>query len=111
MGAKGQSPHGWEKYLSILKDFGDEPPYFVVNANSNTNSHLGSPIGMSKEVNSSNYSNSFISSFAMTMPIKTIGTTSIEEQLAEMTHVITKLTKTIEEERSTNSILHEQALF
>lgn len=47
----------------------------------------------------------------MTMLIKTIGTTSIEEQLAEMTHVITKLTKTIEEERSTNSIPHEQALF
>ena len=61
--------------------------------------------------NSSNHSNSFTSSFAMTMPIKTIGTISIKEQLAEMTHVITKLTKTIEEERSTNSIPHEQALF
>ena len=52
---------------------------------------------MSKEDNSSNQSDSFTSFFEVTMLVMTTNTTSIEEQLVEMTHVIAKLTKTIEE--------------
>ena len=33
----------------------------------------------------------------MTMSVMAIDTTSVEEQIAEMTHVIAKLTKTVEE--------------
>ena len=33
----------------------------------------------------------------MTMPVMTIGTTSVEEQLVEMTHTITKFTTIVEE--------------
>ena len=52
---------------------------------------------MSKEDNSSNQSDSFTSFFEVTMLVMTTDTTSIEEQLVEMTHVVAKLTKTIEE--------------
>ena len=33
----------------------------------------------------------------MTMPVMTTGTTSVEEQLAEMAHTIAKLTKMVED--------------
>ena len=33
----------------------------------------------------------------MTIPVMTTGTTSVEEQLAEMVHAITKITKMVEE--------------
>ena len=52
---------------------------------------------MSKEDNSSNQFDSFTSFCEVTMLVMTTNTTSIEEQLVEMTHVIAKLTKTIEE--------------
>ena len=60
-------------------------------------SHSGLPTGMPKEENYSNRSDSFTSSFSMTMPVMTTDTTSVEEQLAEMARVIAKLTKTVEE--------------
>ena len=78
LGKKGQSPHCWEKHLSTLKDSKDKSPYFVVDVNSSTNSHSRSPTRKSKKDNSSNDSDSFTYSFTMTVPIKTIGTTSIE---------------------------------
>ncbi|KAL6319401.1 hypothetical protein AAG906_014076 [Vitis piasezkii] len=52
---------------------------------------------MSKEENYSNHSDSFTSPFSMTMPVMTMGTTSVEEQLAEMARAIAKLTKMVEE--------------
>ncbi|KAL6322748.1 hypothetical protein AAG906_018629 [Vitis piasezkii] len=52
---------------------------------------------MSKEENYSNRSDSFTSPFSMTMSVMATGTTSVEEQLAEMAHAIAKLTKTVEE--------------
>ncbi|KAL6313583.1 hypothetical protein AAG906_006951 [Vitis piasezkii] len=52
---------------------------------------------MSKEENYSNHSDSFTSSFLMTMPVMATGTTSVEEQLVEMARAIAKLTKMVEE--------------
>ena len=52
---------------------------------------------MSKEENYSNHSDSFTSPFLMTMSVMATGTTSVEEQLAEMARAIAKLTKTVEE--------------
>ncbi|KAL6345089.1 hypothetical protein AAG906_013572 [Vitis piasezkii] len=52
---------------------------------------------MSKEENYSNHSNSFTSPFSMTMSVMATGTTSVEEQLAEMARTIAKLTKTVDE--------------
>ena len=51
---------------------------------------------MSKVDNSSKHSDSFTSSFLMIMLVMTMNTTSVKEQLIKMTHVIAKLTKTIE---------------
>ncbi|KAL6314070.1 hypothetical protein AAG906_011805 [Vitis piasezkii] len=52
---------------------------------------------MSKGGNYSDHSNSFTSPFSMTMPVMAMGTTSVEEQLANMAHAIAKLTKMVEE--------------
>nr|CAN68664.1 hypothetical protein VITISV_004416 [Vitis vinifera] len=79
------------------KDFGNKSPCSITNANFSTGSCFRSPTGMSKEENYSNRSNSFNSPFSMAMPVMVTGTTSIEEQLAEMALAITKLTKTVEE--------------
>ena len=62
-----------------------------------THMHFGSLIGMSKDDISFDHSDSFTSSFVVTMLIMTIDTMSIEKQLAEMVPDINKLTKTIEE--------------
>ncbi|KAJ9693708.1 hypothetical protein PVL29_009589 [Vitis rotundifolia] len=97
LGAKSHSPHSRGKLSLALRDFGDKSLCFVIDANSSTGSHSGSPIGMSKEENYSNRSDSFTSPFSMTMPVMTIGTTSAEEQLVEMACAIAKLTKTVEE--------------
>ncbi|KAJ9693467.1 hypothetical protein PVL29_012302 [Vitis rotundifolia] len=97
LGAKSHSPRSKGKLSLALKDFGDKSPYSVTNANSSTSSHSRSPIGMSKKENYSNHSNSFTSPFSMTMPVMATGTTSVEEQLAEMARAIAKLTKTVEE--------------
>ena len=51
---------------------------------------------MSKVDNSSKHFDSFTSSFLMIMLVMTMNTTSVKEQLIKMTHVIAKLTKTIE---------------
>ncbi|KAJ9678800.1 hypothetical protein PVL29_020866 [Vitis rotundifolia] len=96
-GAKSQSPRSREKLPSTLQDFGDKSPCSVTDANSSTGSHSGSPAGMSKEENYSNHSDSFTSHFSVTMPVMATGTTSVEEQLAEMAHAIAKLTKTVED--------------
>ena len=96
-GARSHSPHSRGKLSSALKDFGDKSLNSATNANSSTNSHLVSPTELSKEEKYSNHSDSFTSPFSMTMPIMTADTTFVEEQLAEMAHVIAKLTKTIEE--------------
>ena len=105
---KGQSPHGWEQYLSTLKDFRCKSSYFIVNANFNTNSHFGSLSGMSKEDNSSNYSEFFTSSLMVTMSIMITSTTFIEERLVKMAHANTKLTRNHWQEKSANNIPHEQ---
>ena len=97
LGLKSHSPHSKGKLPSTLKHFGGKSPYSVINANSSTDLHFGSPTGMSKEENYSNHSDSFTSPFSMTMPVMTIDTTSVEEQLAQMARVIAKLTKTDEE--------------
>ncbi|KAJ9691630.1 hypothetical protein PVL29_013737 [Vitis rotundifolia] len=97
LGAKSHSPCSRGKLTSALKDFGDKSPYSVTNANSSTGSHSELPIGMSKEENYSNRSNSFTFPFSMIMPVMTISTTSVEEQLAEMVRAIAKLTKRVEE--------------
>ena len=96
LGAKGHSPHSREKLPSTLKDFGDKSPCSVTDANSNTRSHSELPTRMLKEENYYNRSDSFTSPFSMTMSIMATNTTSVNEQLAEMTRAITKLTKTIE---------------
>ena len=80
LGAKGQSSHYKEKHHSTMKDFGDKSLYSVVDVNS----RIGSPTGMSKRDNSSDQSNFVTSSFLVTMPVMVIGTTSVEQQLAEM---------------------------
>ena len=95
--AKSHSPRSKGKLPSTLQDFGDKSPCSVTEANSSTGSHSGSPTGMSKNENYSNHSNSFTFPFSMTMLVMATGTTSVEEQLAEMAHVIAKLTKTVEE--------------
>ena len=59
LGAKSHSPRSKGKLPSTLKDFGDKSPYSIIDANSNTDSHFGSPTGMSKEENYSNHSDSF----------------------------------------------------
>ena len=97
LGAKGQSPHSWEKHLSTLKDSRDKSPYFIVDVNSSTDSHSRSPIRMSKKDNSSNDFDFFTYSFIMTILVMTIATTSIEEQLTDIARAIAKLTKTIKE--------------
>ena len=97
LGAKGHSSRSRGKLPSTLQDFGDKSPCSITYANSSTGSHSGSPIGMSKEENYSNHSNSFTSPFSMTMPVMATGTTSVEEQLEEMTRAIAKLTKMVEE--------------
>ena len=97
LGAKGHSPHSREKLPSTLKDFGDKSPCSVTDANSNTRSHSELPTRMLKEENYYNRSDSFTSPFSITMSIMTTNTTSVEEQLAEMAHAITKLTKMVKE--------------
>lgn len=92
-----QSSHGWEKCLSKLKDSRDNSPYSVVDSNSNTDSHSGSPTKTSKEENSSSHFDFFTSSFLVTMLVMTTDTTFIEEQLAKMAYAIAKLTNTIKE--------------
>ena len=52
---------------------------------------------MSNEENYSNRFDFFTSPFLMTMLVMATDTTSVEEQLAEMTHTIAKLTKTVKE--------------
>ncbi|KAJ9705246.1 hypothetical protein PVL29_003351 [Vitis rotundifolia] len=97
LGAKSHSPHSMGNLSSALRDFGDKSPCSITDANSSTGSHSESPIGMSKEENYSNHFDSFNSHFSMTMLVMAIGTTSLEEQLAEMARAIAKLTKTVEE--------------
>ena len=89
---KVQSLHGREKCSPTLKDSRDESFFSIVDVNSNTNSL----IRMSKVDNSSKHFDSFTSSFLMIMLVMTMNTTSVKEQLIKMTHVIAKLTKTIE---------------
>nr|CAN78422.1 hypothetical protein VITISV_037779 [Vitis vinifera] len=96
LGAKSHSPRSKGKLPSTLQDFGDKSPCSVIEANSSTGSHSGSPTGMSKKENYSNRSNSFTFPFSMTILVMATDTTSIEEQLAEMARVIAKLTKTVE---------------
>ena len=97
LGAKSHSPRSKGKLPSTLQDFGDKSPCSVIEANSSTGSHSGSPTGMSKKENYSNRSNSFTFPFSMTMSVISTDTTSVEEQLAEMARAIAKLTKTVEE--------------
>ena len=52
---------------------------------------------MLNDENYFNRSDFFTSPFSMTMLVMAIDTTSVEEQLVEMVHAITKLTKTVEE--------------
>ena len=97
LGAKSHSPRSRGKLPSTLQDFGDKSPYSTTNANPSTGSHSRSPTGMSKEENYSNHLDSFTSLFSMTMSVMTTDTTFVEEQLAEMAHVIAKLTKIVKE--------------
>ena len=46
-----------------------------------------------------NNSDSFTTSLSMTMSVMTRGTTFVEKQLAKITHVIVKLTKTVNEKK------------
>ena len=52
---------------------------------------------MSNEENYSNRFDFFTSPFLMTMLVMATDTTSVEEQLVEMTRTIAKLTKTVKE--------------
>ena len=97
LGLKSHSPHSKGKLPSTLKHFGGKSPYSVINANSSTDLHFGSPTGMSKEENYYNRLDSFTSPFSMSMLVMSTGTTFVEEQLVEMAHGIAKLTKTVEE--------------
>ena len=60
-----------------MKDIRDKSLYSIVDANSSINS----PIGMSKQDNSSNHSSFLTSLFSVTMPIMETGTKFMEEQL------------------------------
>ena len=95
--AKNHSPRSKGKLPLALKNFGDKSPCSVTNTNSSTSSHSGSPTRMSNEENYSNRFDFFTSPFLMTMLVMATDTTSVEEQLAEMTHTIAKLTKTVKE--------------
>ena len=95
--AKSHSPHKKGKLPSTLKYFGDKSLCSTTDANSSTHSHSRSPIGMSREENYSNRSDSFTFPFFMTMPVMATDTISVEEQLAKMARVIAKLIKTVEE--------------
>ncbi|WJZ90005.1 hypothetical protein VitviT2T_009183 [Vitis vinifera] len=97
LGAKGHSPRSRGKLPSTLQDFGDKSPCSITDANSSTGSCFGSLIGMSKEENYSNHSNSVTFPFSLTMPVMAMGTTSVEEQLVEMARAIAKLTKMVDE--------------
>lgn len=55
------------------------------------------PIGISREDDSLKHSNSLSFSFWVTMVVMIASVASIKEQLVEMTHVISKLTKIIKE--------------
>ena len=76
-----------------MKDFRDKSLHLIDDANS-TN---GSPIGVSKQNNSFDQSNSFTSSFSVAISVMATSTIYMEEQLAKMARAITKLTKTIKE--------------
>lgn len=76
-----------------MKDFEDKFLYPINDANST----IGSPIGVSKQDNSSDHSSSFTSYFSVTMQVIGYDTTSMEEQLAKMARAIDKLTKIVEE--------------
>ena len=97
LGVKSHSLRSIGELPSTLQDFWDESPCFVTNVNFSIGLHSRSPIGMSKEENYSNHSNSFTSSFSITMPVMTTDTTTVEEQLADMARAIAKLTKTVNE--------------
>ena len=97
LGTKSHSPRSKRKLSLTLQDFGNKSPYSIIDANSSTGSHSGLPTRMSNEENYSNRPDSFTYSFLMTMTIMATDTTFVEEQLAEMTCVIAKLTKTVEE--------------
>lgn len=66
------------------------------------------PIGISREDDSLKHSNFLSFSFWVTMLVMIKNITSIKEQLVELTLVISKLTKIIEEKKSTNRLPHEQ---
>ena len=70
LGAKSHSPRSKGKLPSALKDFRDKSPCFVIDANFSTGLHFGSPIGMSKEKNYSNCSDSFTFPFSMTLSVR-----------------------------------------
>ena len=94
---KNHSPCSKGKLPSTLRDFKDKSSCSITDANSNTGSHFELPTGMSNEENYFNRFDSFTSPFLMIMSVMETNTTFVKEQSAEMAHVVTKLTKTIEE--------------
>ena len=80
LGEKGQSPHGKENHPSTLKDFGDKSLYSIVDVNSKISSYFGSPTRRSKGNNFSNHSDSFTSSFSVTMLVMTTYATFVKKK-------------------------------